>query len=355
MLGFFQKKHKYVAIDIGATAIKLLEVDSIENQPSLIINADYHGCRGDVYAPNGVLKSDRLVDLLLEVSEKHECKEKKIITSVPAPSVFTKKQRMPLMEVDELREHIEFEAPNFIPNGAEGVYLDFHIIGKVGKNQIEVMIVAVKKDVVDRIVAVFEQAGMSVGIIDIDQFALQNSFELNYPDYVGKTIALVNIGGRYTGVNICRGGHSLFTGDVSLGGRSLTEEISKECDISFEQAEELKLKQDEGGDTVSTLSTEFLKHTSLELVKQLSYFWNASGADGSIDGVFLSGGASRQEGLVSDLQSELGCDVHVLDPFKALRFSQGVNEEMIKEKSSQFAQVVGLSQRCFGDRQESID
>ena len=353
MFNLFEKKHKYISIDIGATAIKLLEVDRNIDDSIAVKDFGFYEFDCEVFSQNTISRTEKVVDLLREISQKHSCQDKKIITAVPAPSVFTKKQRLPVMPLDEMREHIQFEAPNFIPHGADSVYLDFHVIGKAGKNHFEVMIVAVKKDVVDRFVDVFDQAGLSVGIVDVDQFALQNSFEFNYPSLVGKTTSLVNVGGRYTGINICREGNCLFAGDISLGGRALSEEISKEVEVSIEDAEKLKL--DSSDKKVAAIRDEFVEHASSELSRQLSYFWNASGAEGGIDNVLLSGGSSLLSGLVDKLKEDLGCDVSILDPFTRVTFSDSVDKSQLINRSSQFAQSVGLALRFLGDRQESID
>jgi len=353
MLNFFEKKHKYIAIDLGATAIKLLDVDQGSDGSITIRNFGYFEYGVDVFSQNTISRGERVVTLLQEISQKHGLQDRKIVTAVPAPSVFTKKQRMPVMDLEELRDHINFEAPNFIPHGADSVYLDFHVIGKAGKNHYEVMIVAVKKDIVDRFVEVFDEAGLSVGIVDVDQFALQNSFELNYPSLIEKTVSLVNIGGRYTGINICRGGDCLFAGDVSLGGRTLSEEISKEMEVSIEEAD--KLKVDATDKKVSLIIEEFVEHSVSELSRQLSYFWKASGSEGGIDNVLLSGGTSLLNGLAQKLKEEIGCDVAVLDPFSRLNFTEGFDNSELLSRGSQFVQAVGLAQRYFGDRQESVD
>jgi type IV pilus assembly protein PilM len=353
MLNFFEKKHKYIAIDLGATAIKLLDVDLGGDGAITIKNFGYFEYGVDVFSQNTISRGEKVTDLLREISQKHGLQDRKIVTAVPAPSVFTKKQRLPVMDVEEMREHIHFEAPNFIPHGADSVYLDFHVIGKAGKNHYEVMIVAVKKDVVDRFVEVFDDVGLSVGIVDVDQFALQNSFEFNYPSLFEKTVSLVNIGGRYTGINICRGGNCLFAGDISLGGKTLSEEISKEMEVSIEEAE--KLKVDQGDKKVSLIIDEFVEHSVSELGRQLSYFWNASGSEGGIDNVMLSGGTSLLSGLVEKLKEELGCDVSILDPFARVKFTDGLDKSQLISRGSQFVQTVGLAQRLFGDRQESID
>jgi type IV pilus assembly protein PilM len=353
MINFFEKRHKYIAIDIGATAIKLLDVDRGADDSLTIMNFGHFEYGFDVFAQNTISRVEKVADLLREISQKYTLQDKKIVTAVPAPSVFTKKQRLPVMDLEEMREHIEFEAPNFIPHGADSVYLDFHVIGKAGKNHYEVMIVAVKKDVVDRFVEVFDEAGLSVGIVDVDQFALQNCFEFNYPSLVEKTVSLVNIGGRYTGINICRGGNCLFAGDISLGGKTISEEISKEMEISIEEAEKLKLNLTD--EKASLIVEEFVEHSVSELSRQLSYFWNASGAEGGIDNVLLSGGTSLLGGLIEKLREELGCDVSILDPFTRVNFADGLDKDQLISRCSQFAQTVGLAQRSFGDRQESVD
>jgi type IV pilus assembly protein PilM len=349
MLNFFEKKYEYVGIDIGTSSIKLVSLSNDREGSFSMDDFGVYALEGNVFSQNAISKQDLVSDKLKEIASKHSLVGKKVVTSVPAPALFTKRQRVPRLSLSDLREHIEFEASNFIPHGAESVYLDFHIIGPSGKSHYDVMVVAVKRDVVDSFLSVFQAADMSVGVVDVDQFALQNVFELNYPGEIGQTVALVNIGSRYTGINICRDGQCLLTGDVGLGSRNLSEEIAEAKEVSLAEAEALKCEPEE---SVEETVQEFVEYAASELSRQISYFWSASGVDGGIDKILVSGGGSLLKGLMKAIEQEAATPTSVLNPVHSVSLSPQVKSSEVDRHRSCLAVATGLALRAIGDKSE---
>ena len=106
---------------------------------------------------------------------------------------------------------------------------------------IDVLLVAVKKDKILNYTNALQLSGRQPAIVDIDAFALQNCYEYNYDPAPNSTIALLNIGASVMNINIVRGSIPLFTRDVSVGGNQYTDSLQKELDLSFDDAEALKL------------------------------------------------------------------------------------------------------------------
>jgi type IV pilus assembly protein PilM len=178
-------------------------------------------------------------------------------------------------------------------------------------------------------------------------------FSINYPDAINKTVALIDIGARFSSVSILHGGFSLFAGDVSVGGRLFTDALVETLGMEPAEADEAKM-----GGTVKgydeSLVIETLdrttEHIASELHRQLGFFWNASGADRAIEAIYLSGGASRANGLRDSLASLTGIECILVDPFKAVEWSGQFDQEYIEEIKSSMGVSVGLASRRFADK-----
>ena len=212
--GLFRKKVPFFGLDVGFTSAQCVEFDCSSNQPVLTrcLSVPFSS---DVYSGYIIQNAEKAAEALSSVTASLIGLNCKGAVSVPGPSVFTKRIKVPKVSLNDLPSTIQLEAGNFIPHNLSAVKLDFHIYGSVG-DQLDVLVIAVKNEVLDSYVDALRFAGLQAGIVDVDFFALQNIFELNYPEYREKNIALINIGARFSVVNICRKGESLIAGDMSI-------------------------------------------------------------------------------------------------------------------------------------------
>lgn len=344
---FFKKKEFFFGLDIGASSMKCVELDMAGARP-VVTRCRQTPVTPDIFMSYSIQNGEKAGDSIMTLLDGFDFENKRAVVSIPGPSVFTKRIAIPKVPLSELADTIQFEAGNFIPHNINAVHLDYHVFGETDKNQLDVLVVAVKNEVIESVIDAAGFAGVSVGIADVDLFALQNVFEFNYPELVGKNIALVNIGSRYTGVNMCRGGESLFTGDIAVGGRAATEMIMQALGLSFDEAEAAKISGENSD--VNEMLPEVVEYTATELNRQLSFFWNATGSDESIDALFLSGGGSLLTGLQEALQEKTGIECHVLNPFNGI--DSALDEQI--ESPEQYAVAVGLSMRQFGDKIQPV-
>src|SRR5262249_11475677 len=162
--------------------------------------------------------------------------------AVAGHSVIIKKIGVPPMTPDELDEQIPWEAEHHIPFAKDDVEIDYQVTSKQNATgQMELLLVAAKKDVVADYAAAAREASLSPRVIDVAAFSLQNAFEINYQTAPGETVVLVNVGAAISNINIMRDGVSMFTRDVTIGGLSFTEEIQKQLGIAHEEAEAYKV------------------------------------------------------------------------------------------------------------------
>ncbi|MBX7138234.1 MAG: type IV pilus assembly protein PilM [Oligoflexia bacterium] len=359
LLDFLQKKEYLVSIDIGSTAIKLIEFDMSGSRPR-VVNIGVSPVRGDIFAGNVITRAEKVAEQISGLVESNAISDKRVVTAVPGPSVFTKKIKMPKQDPGQLKSSIGLEAGNFIPHNLDAVRLDYHIIGESSKNQLDVLIVAVKNEILDSFTGSLSLAGLETAVVDVDVFALQNIFELSHPELTEKTVALVNIGARYSSINICRGGESLFTGDIAVGGKMFTDAIAEGLGVTTEEAEQLKLGKAPAAadgaahtalmDSVHDIVERQLEYISSEFNRQLSFFWSASGSDESIDQILLTGGGALIPGLCAELKEKTGVACELLNPLAVIEAGEGVDADYLKEVAPLMSIALGMAIRQPGDR-----
>ena len=314
--------------------------------------------KGDIFSNNVLSGAARVSEAIIQLTESQGISNERVAIAVPAPSVFTKKIKVPRMSLKELDANIQFEAGNFIPHNINAVRLDYHIVGDGGKNQLDVLVAAVKNEIIDSFLNAVEMAGIGVAIADVDTFAMQNMFEHNYPELTAKTIALVNMGQRYSSINICKGGDSLFCGDVAIGGKVFTDSLAEVFSLSSEDAERLKVLGDKTNplyDAAVDIMHKNVEQVAAEFNRQLSFFWNASGSDEGIDHIFLTGGGSCAPGLLEELSDKTGIECELMDPFRAIEVPASFDAAYIKSLSPFIGVAVGLALREPGDRMAPSD
>jgi type IV pilus assembly protein PilM len=245
------------------------------------------------------------------------------------------------------------EATHLIPENLENVNLDFQVLDWVDDgSKAEVLIVGAKKDIISSYVNAVAGAGLETVIVDVDHFALENMFELNYDAPAGKPVGLIDIGARYTSITILEDGRSTFTGDVPAGGAEFNEVLVRQLGVSFEEAELLKgggqVRDFGSAETEPLLSsvTEFLIE---EIQRNLSFFWTAA-TEEPLAGLFVSGGAASVPGFGAQLSQRIGVPVELVDPFRRVGVDGRANQELIGNKGPAFAVCVGLATRRPGDK-----
>lgn len=348
----FRGAEPYLAVDLGSSTIKIVEVQGRANE--LRVTGLARGATPPTGIQNNmVVEMDAVAAAVRGLCEGARLRAKKAITVVPGPAVIIKRLTLPAQTEQELENTVLVEAGNFIPEELENVNLDYQITDYLDEGRrMEVLVVAAKKDIVNSYVDALRQAGLAPVVVDVDYFALENMFELNYEPPPGRAIALVNIGSRYSAINILKNGRSMFTGDVPVGGRDITDSLMRDLNLSFEEAEALKAGRpldpavmDHAGPVLEIAAGAVID----EIHHALSFFWTAA-TDETIDHIYLSGGASLMPGLASQLAERVGAPVDLADPFAHLTLGANVNQQTVKEQAPEFAVAAGLATRRPNDK-----
>lgn len=352
----FKKQKSLVALDIGSSYVKLIELQPVGKTGTefKLVKAGMELLPWEAIIDGAIMDAGAIVDAINRLFTNHKVKTNDVATSVSGNAVIVKKISLPQMSADELSESIHWEAEQYIPFDIQDVSLDYEILeGAEDGGNMDVLLVAVKKDKISDYTSVIAQAGKTARIVDVDVFALQNCYEVNYGADPGRVVALLNLGAAITNVNIIRGTSSLFNRDIAVGGNLATDAIQKDLGVPFETAEAIKRGEQVEGtlpDSVFPVLTATAETIVSEIQKTFDFF-RATTQEERIDQVFLAGGTARLQGLRELLMERLDTQVEILNPFNAVTYSpKDVDENLVNQMGPAAAVAVGLAVRKVGDR-----
>ena len=342
-----------VGLDIGSSSIKAVELKKSKGEIA-VAALGVEPLGSDIVVDSMIVDSGSVSSAIAKLFTEQKIKAKSVATSVSGHSVIVKKIPMQTMTDAELADSINTEAAQHIPFDIADVNIDFQILSEpTGDPQMDVLLVAVKKDKILNYTNVLSLAGKSPAIVDIDAFALQNCYEYNYEPAQGTTVALLNLGASVMNINIVKGTTPLFTRDVSVGGNQYTDSLQKELDLGFDDAEALKLGQRVGTvseDAKLPILQQVTEIIVLEIQKTFDFF-RATAAGEHIERIYLAGGSSKVPGLVEALRQEFSLPVEVLNPFQRISAADVAMPEpdFVEQHAGQLAVAVGLALRSFED------
>jgi len=341
-----------VGLDIGSSCIKAIELKRSKGE-IIVSHSGLEPLSSDVVVDSMIVDSGHVSSAISKIFSEHSIKTRSVATSVSGHSVIVKPIRVQPMSESELAEGITTEAAQHIPFDIADVNLDFEILNPDSTGpQMDVLLVAVKKDKILNYTNVLSLAGKTPSVVDIDAFALQNCYEYNYQPSHDSTVALLNIGASVMNINIVKGAMPLFTRDVSVGGNQYTDSLQKELDLSFEDAEALKLGRRVGTvseDAKQPILQQVTEIIVLEIQKTFDFF-RATASGEHIDRIFIAGGSSKVPGLVEALRQEFSLPVEILNPFqRIIPPADSGDSEILEHNPGQLAVAVGLALRSFED------
>jgi type IV pilus assembly protein PilM len=345
----FEGKH-LVGVDIGTSTVKVLQVRS-SGKGIHLLKYGVEPLPPQSIVDGHVMNSGAVVDALRKIFRDLRIGQKEIALSISGNSVIIKKLNLPLMKRDEIEEQIQWEAEQHIPFDISEVEIDYNVIWQnPDLGQMDVLLVAAKKDEIQDLVDVAREAKLRPLVVDIDAFALQNVYELNYGYNEHETVALLNVGSEVTSLNIISGAVSQFTRDITNGGNAITEEIQKQLQVSYDEAEAYKAG---GGihshevipEEVDGIISGVVDALAGEIQRSLD-FYMATTNRGEVDRIYLSGGTARIPYLQAAVERRSRVPVELLDPFRRVLFDpRQFNVDVLKSQAPQAAICLGLALR----------
>jgi type IV pilus assembly protein PilM len=352
----FRTPKSVVGLDLCSSAVK-----SFELRPSgkcfRVAAFGTEPVPPDAIVDGAIIDAAAVAEEIRRVFEGNRAfKTKDVCASLSGNAVIVKKITLPVMTPSELDDSIYWEAEQYIPFDIQDVNLDYQILdpgtGPDSRGSMEVLLVAAKKEKIGDYTGVIAQAGRAPVIVDVDAFALQNAYEVNYGLEGAHVVVLLNAGASAININILQGDQSVFTRDISIGGNAYTEAVQKELDLPFDSAEQLKKGIPVDGasfEEAQPVLRAVTENVLLEIQKTFDFF-KATAASEQIDRIMLSGGASRVDGFREMLHERIGAPVEEFDPFRAIVWDGKKVGGDPTEHAATAAVAVGLALRKVADR-----
>lgn len=345
---------KGVGIDIGSHSIKIVVLEQTKKGYQLV-------SLGKCLLPPEAIVDKSFIDTLALANalkvliDNLKVKKKDVALSVSGGSVIVKKISQPLMNEKELEETLMAEAEQHIPFPLQDVNIDFHILGpnKDKEDEMDIILAAVKKEMIQDYASLAHEVGLNPVVIDVDSFALENMFELNYPIEEGEVVALINMGANLININILRGNTSMMVRDITLGGSSFTREIQKTLNLDYQTAERLKIEGKVEGiksERVKPIMENLLNSLAIEVDRSLNFFSSSYGEQ-RINKIYLSGGCAKIAGIDKFIEGKIDTPTEIIDPFKNIYWNADrFDPDYIKDMAPLAAVGVGLAIRKAEDK-----
>lgn len=344
------KKKSVAGLDVGSSSIKMVELDGKSNSLNLV-SLGFENLPDDTIIDGQIMELNVVAEVIQNVCNNHQVMAERVVTGVSGHSVIIKNIVLPPMSRDELEESIDWHAEEHIPYDLADVSLDYQVTAE-NSDSTHVLIAACKRERIDNMKQAIQLAGKHPVIIDVDTFALQNCYEVNYQPDDSQVVTLLNIGASTMNVNIVKGTRSLFTRDITVGGSQFTDVLQRSLGLSYQQAEAVKRGVSNAAEGIEEKAIEPLMNNVTEIVameiQKTFDFYRATTEDNEtvVQKILISGGGSKLNGLAEELSTRLELPVEVLDPFRNIKVdTRKFDPDYLSEIMPEMAVAVGLAIR----------
>jgi type IV pilus assembly protein PilM len=342
-------KKNLVGLDIGSSSVKAVELTK-KGSALQLLNMGFENLQTDTIVDGQIMELNNVSNVISNIFSEHQIRTPRVAAGVSGHSVIVKNIVLPSMSQEELQESFSWHAEEHIPFDIADVNLDYELTSKSSES-LHVLMAACKSDKIANVRQAIQLAGKQPVIIDVDAFALQNCYEVNYQPKAGEIVALLNIGAATMNINILNGTRSVFARDASVGGSQYTSLLQKELGLSFEQAEGVKrgmpLPDGVEARPIQPIIETVSDILALEVKKTMD-FYRATAAEGdtTIQKILLAGGGSKLPGLADYLSRRFEIPVEVFNPFRQIEVdSKKFDPDYMREIIPEMAVAVGLALR----------
>ena len=355
MIGLSRGK-ELVGLDIGSYSVKAIELKAKKKDGAdayEVKKIGYELLPHDAIVEGTIIDSAAVVETIKMVFDENKIANRNVVISVSGNSVIIKKISLPAMESQELAESIIWEAKHNIPYPYEETNVDYAILeppSHAPDQNLDILLVAAKKDKIANYSNVIAQARKNLEAIEVDVFALQNMMEINYPEiYHDKTLAIVNMGANTTNVSIIEKGVPQLFRDLSVGGSFFTENLSKDLNLGFDDAEKL-LKglpvQNVQPEQLQAVLNMNIQNLLEEIEKTFSFYEAGDKSAKKVEFIFLSGGLSKLKDLSGYFEQKFNIKTEPMNPFRKIDFDEKKFDAMyFEEMPPLFGVAAGLATR----------
>ncbi len=349
MAGITGGNKKRLVLDIGASAIRLAELAQTKTGYQLVkyYQQEFNSDPALDEAKRKAIREKALADVLKEA----KVRTRKAIFGVPGQSVFTRSRALPPVPEYKVSQIVRYEIQQQIPFSLDQIAMDYQILGRTEAGGYDVMMAAIKVDVVDKLVEILQSSRRAIEIADVNPLAAYNWLKHTgeFGD-AGDCVALIDMGAATTDIVIEREGQFRFTRPLNIGGNDLTLAIGSAFKQNFADAERIKRERGfaptgdpktdgAGGEIIGNV----LQRLVSEVVRSFAYFRSLPGG-GQVNRVILCGGGSCLRNIIPYLQRQLGIEVRIAQPLAGLAVAPG--GQQVSGRPEQACVALGMALRC---------
>jgi len=343
----------FLAVDFGAGSLKLAEfeineVGGLRLKQYVLKSLGAEGAQ-ETTREAAILKA------LQEMLAEKAVKARSVNVCAPGFHVFSKFVKLPPVDAGKVTQIIQYEAQQNVPFPLEEVVWDYQILGSTASGELEVLLVAIKADIVEGLFRVTEATGLRLQLTDVSPAALCNAFRYNYGDLEDCTM-LLDIGAKTSNLLFFEKG-KVFSRSINLGANSITQDFANESKLKFEVAEKLKIEEgfvSLGGAyaepenphqaAISKIARQFMTRLHIQ-VNQTMQFYRGQQGGSAPQRLFLSGGASVMPYTAQFFAEKLNVPVEYFNPVRNVQLDPAINLEELARVVHSLGEVVGLGLR----------
>lgn len=341
---FGKRKKTIVGLDIGASSIKIVEVENSNGELHLV-NYGVADLDPETIVDGEIMDRQLVVEAIQNLFESRGISRKRVVAGVHGRGVIVKKILMERLAEEDASEAVYWEAEQHVPYDINDVSIDFQILGvDMGPKQMQVLLVAAKRDLILNLIDIIREAGLVPDAVDVNSFAVQNVVETVHDIRPEETAVLLDVGAEITNVNIIREGIPLYTQDVPQGVNNIIRSAQKRFQISRDEA--LKVLES-GSDRydIQPLIDAACKDLANILDKSATYLKTAAEGE-QIDRIFLSGGGSQIPVFVDTLEKVQDLPIEIIKPLGRMKYDPAIFSGVeIDKVAPQLAVSIGLALR----------
>jgi type IV pilus assembly protein PilM len=355
---FLSEKTPLLAVDIGTHSVKMAQISGSKNKFELM-NFSIMPLKEGCIVDGVVQQPDEVVEALEKMIKVEKIDTKYAVASIAGEAVIIKKIRVPLMTAEELAENIQHEAEQYIPFDIDDVSIDFQILDAKGgrsdekqkEETMEILLVAVQKDIIESRIDLLYDVGLRPAIIDLDVFAMVNAFELgtDLNAREQEAIAVIDLGESFTHLNIMQDGLTAYTRDIPFGGSHCTNKLMSKFNLPYKEIAKLKFgeipSEIKSEEVVEVIVNSFDKILN-EVQKSFEFFSTTSNSQ--VDRVLLTGGGALISGVDGLFAHHLETPVEILNPMKGIKVNKRKFDQKTIDAMGPLSTVaIGLAARRF--------
>ncbi|MEK7706512.1 MAG: type IV pilus assembly protein PilM [Verrucomicrobiota bacterium] len=343
----------FLAVDFGAGSLKLAEFE-VNEAGGLRLKQFVIRSLG-LEASQETKREAVILKALQEVISEKGIKAKDVNVCAPGFHVFSKFVKLPPVEAGKVAQIIQYEAQQNVPFPLAEVVWDYQILSTAASGDLEVLLVAIKADIVEGLFRVAETARLRLQVCDVSPAALCNAFRYNYGELEDCTM-LLDIGAKTSNLLFFEKG-KVFSRSINLGANSITQDFANESKLKFDAADKIKI--DEGfvslggayeepenphQAAISKIARQFMTRLHIQVNQTLQFYRGQQGGSAP-QRLFLSGGASIMPYTAQFFAEKLNVPVEYLNPFRSVQIDPAVNLEELARVAHSLGEVVGLGLR----------